>query len=308
MDAGPPSPGPKSGPSDPTPPAPDPRMPAPDPGPGPGMPPPGEGCDTTTIPTTADLVCAGGAELVAPSRTPFELEVSADVCVCQDELRCHFEGIATPFFGPPQLHLRTDMCISTVDCDNCVPRPTATCEIPALPTPDGYETDIYRVVINGNEAFDLPVRGTDTNDDGDGSTTTCITPADAARASSACEWPGTELGVTGELCYEHVGNEVVDVLEVTVVDHCAPCFAARGPCGVHVDGSRIVVEPRALVCPPEGGAGCPSICRRSEHTCRVPVLPPGDYELLLSDGSARLPLSTVPGRLTPGACIDVTPG
>jgi hypothetical protein len=205
-----------------------------------------------------DGACIDGAAAVAGA--PIEIVVVLDVGHCGDEILC------TTTVGPDgALDVVTTHCPSPDDC--IIPPPlTGICTLPAL------ESGLWRVRVNGHDAFDLPVR--DPEDDPIDAAATCWSMAPAVDVGAVCAWPG-ELGPRDEIC--HRSDVVVGTSGVISVQNDCACGNLRGACRVSVSGDRIAVEAPWRDC----GSRCRDTCASGEDgeaRCWLPTeLAPGTY-------------------------------
>lgn len=224
---------------------------------------------------------------VAPGRE-FFLPYDFATCACCVETEC----VTSVDEAARTIAIDTTLCPDTCDCDTCNPA-RGSCRVPAL------AEGTWTVVANGVPAFELPVLAD-----------SALVPPPPACASYAAPDPcGGALPLAGRLLTEDVcwapgaGGTGVDA--VTVVDGCAGCSDAVGPC-------YAALEPRLTDDLPPGGdlhidvhqfrtrcePNCPPFCVPLEHRCLVPPLVPGDfYRVYLGD---RLAGSFVGGER--GSC------
>lgn len=204
---------------------------------------------------------------VVPPGAPYELPIRLEGCFCTHRLRCE-----ASVRGPRLLELTTTVCDEGADCDGCVDGIETTCALPSL------SEGTWVVTVDGEHAFDLPVEVPSPT----------LVPVDVCWDFAGvvgdglvCPWPGelfSPAGGEGVACIPSAARPS-DRVEVRIADPCATCFAQWGACRVEISGPSIRVSPteRACDCPTCGA--CPEVCMLAEHSCHLPPLAAGEYQV-----------------------------
>lgn len=222
--------------------------------------------------TRPDTTCLASFQ-VAPDRELF-LPYDFDACGCCVETEC----VTSVDEAQRTIAIDTTLCPDVCDCDACGAT-HGSCRVPPL------AEGTWTVVANGVPAFELPVLA-------DSALIPpppgCASYADADPCGGALPFAGRVLG-EGVCWAPRASTSTLDVL--TVVDTCAGCSDAAGPC-------YATLEPRLTDDLPPGGdlhlvveqyrtnceLNCPPVCTPLEHTCVVPALVRGDfYRVYLGD-------------------------
>ena len=209
---------------------------------------------------------------VVPPGVAYELPIRLEGCFCTHQLRCE-ASIRDPF----SLELTTTVCDEGADCDGCVDGIETTCALPPL------VEGTWLVTVNGQRAFDLPV---EVPTPGFLPVDRCWDFASPVGDGLVCPWPGEPFSPAGEenvACIPSAARPT-DRVEVRIADPCATCFLEWGACRVEITGSEIRVSPteRACDCPTCGA--CPEVCMLAEHSCHLPPLEVGEYQVYV-DGA-----------------------
>jgi hypothetical protein len=251
----------------------------------PDAPPSGLRCE----PQRADVSCFESF-LVAPGRA-FELPFAFDQCGCCIDTECAVAIDAST----QTLSLTTTLCPDPCDCDACV-LPTGACSVPPL------EEGLWRVVMNGAAAFELPVFG-------DGGRTppppACASYADVDRCEPAFPFAGMPVPPSDACVTTGRSRSTLDLLRVH--EPCSSCGLLAGPC-------YAALVPRGTDDLPPGGdlhvdaseygtacdVDCPDVCVPQDRECIVPALVPGDtYRVFLGEELVSTFIAGEPSALCP---------
>jgi len=269
-----------------------PRPPPPPPPTRDAGPPPRADAGTVDCPLArADFTCLSSF-IVEPGRA-FELPIAFDGCFCCSEAQCAVRVDS----ASRRLELTTARCPDPCDCDVCQAGPSTGCQVPAL------DPGFWTVVVNGEEAFDLPVQF----DSGLlPPPPTCVSYAEG----DACGEDPSIASATdfARLCVESQPDPS-DPPTLRLDSLCARCGDLDGTCSV-------LLEPRLTDDLPRGGElrvtgtsfstrcdiACASYCIEHSRRCAIPELRAGDlYRVWLGGHEVY---SFIGGERS-SACVDL---
>lgn len=237
-----------------------------------------------------DAFCTTTGNAAVPVGVPYDLEVflgSIDGCYCGEEIDC--TGTLT---ADGAIELTAAVCTESV-CDACLLRTPGVCHLPPL------SEGTYAVRINGERAFDLrassvtPFLPVDT----------CVTVPDGGCAPM---WPPVPMHVD-TACVDSTRAGIGAPIPVEIVNGCATCAAAAGPCEtIQTSPTSFEVVPQELLAGCD--IACPAICMEARHTCWLPALEAGTYSVRVRGIDATL--SVTVGDPSGGArqCVGLLTG
>lgn len=244
-------------------------------------------CWAATESVRANRACVPNSYGTIPPGSNYSLDVFLDGCWCDEDLSC-----TASVLMPGVLALETRVCPGRADCDGCVPSVRASCPIPAL------TEGTWQVRVNGTPAFDVtvapPAPGLLPQQ-------TCydFAPPSEDTATMWCDWPGTWMTGSTEVCHPSQARPGESVT-IRVADTCATCFVQPGQCELSVIGDRIVVSPQERYCECATCGACPEVCMRLERTCTTPPLEAGTYTIASPAGETTLVIGE--GTMAPDVC------